>query len=490
MKKKVLGMVLCVALVGTLLSGCGDSAGGDSSENMGQDTETEETDTNEANDSGSVQIETDGYQINTELDLETEITLDIVGPGVLDTGEEGTEDLISGLKKPGYNVLVERWEELYPNVTLNINTCPWDNWESYITTACLDGNADVILHGGTLIDLTEDLTSYFEADSEYQEQIYALATRRTTEHPDQYKISGVSACINPLVVWVDTEKFENFGVELPSDDWTIEDMKELAERLTGTDPVTGEEVYGMVLPFTGSQEMDHLLVAQIYGAKIYEYGPTLADCKVNYLSDESVRAFETIAEFSQYISPVVKEGTPAAPFGENDWAIKASSASVMDYLTMKASGLEGRYKAYNFPVVEVGENAGSPSPAFFDNNIAVYKDSDAKEWAWEFIKFMTTDKEAVQWMADTLRYPNNVRAQEFIGELLDERTASVIEQSLKNLPENYTTVTNDCHNSVSFGPTVNNLRNVLTELMNGRMTGEEAAQFMQDGVEEYLSTVE
>ena len=42
------------------------------------------------------------------------------GPGLFtDVGLDGSTDIVTGISKPGYSVVLERWKELYPNVTIH-----------------------------------------------------------------------------------------------------------------------------------------------------------------------------------------------------------------------------------------------------------------------------------------------------------------------------------------------------------------------------------
>lgn len=199
--------------------------------------------------------ETSGYQVNEELAAAESTTLNVYGAGIFTTtGADGAIDLISGREIPGYNELLARWNELYPNCEVVIEAIPWDNWQANITTACLGGEVDVIAHGATMIDLTEDLAPYIEAEEGYSDQICATAPRIATDDMSKYKISGMCIRVTPMVVWLDKEKFENFGVELPEDGWVYDDMLALAEQLTGTDPVTGEESYGIQYYDAGGQK--------------------------------------------------------------------------------------------------------------------------------------------------------------------------------------------------------------------------------------------
>ena len=499
MKKKLLSVLLCVSMLTAMITGCGkDQPPGNegSSEQSSESSAVQEESKEEAEESEeglkveAAVVTTSGYEINTDLDLETEVTLDIVGPALFQNENE-TTDLVSGLVKPGYSVIADRWNELYPNVKLNFNICPWSDWQSSITTACLDGNADVIMHGATMIDLTEDLAPYIEADSGYRDKIYVLATRRTTEKPSEWKVSGISGYTAPWVVWVDVEKFKAMGVELPSDDWTIEEFMDIAQRMTGKNPDTGEDIWGMQMYSSGGGNLffNYMLFAYIHGAQTFVYGDTLADCQVNFDSPEAIQAFQTIADLAQCESPEVREGVAVSGTlgGTNNWAMIMKNTPIADYLQIKELGLTDKYKIYNAPVISTGEYKGIPSPYFGDENLAMYKDSDAKEWVWEFIKFMTTDEVATQWIVDNLIYPNNKEAIDAVMEIIDERTADVMNRAMSTMPENFNGSTNDNFNNVSFGSVTANLTTAVDDVINGRQTAEEAAEFMQGTVEEFLS---
>lgn len=487
--KKLLSLFLCTVMLVTVMSACG----GNSQAQQASETPIEATSATNVNDQlDKIDITTGGYQVNTTLDQSKVITLDIVGPGLFEHGEKGETDLVSGIFIPGWDIIEARWNELYPNIKLNFNICPWGDWQSSITTACLDGQADIIMHGASLPDLTEDLTPYIEADEGYRDQIYVTAARRTTQNPSVYKTSGISVYTAPVIVWLDTEKFEHFGVALPNDDWTIEEFMETAEKLTGTDPVTGEASYGLMLPFSGTSNLffNYMLFAYGTGAQVFHYGETFADCTVDFTSPESVEAFDIVAKLAQFESPDVREGVSVNSVidGSNTWAMMGSNAGVANLFQMQAAGIEeGRYIAYNLPVISKGQYAGNPMPYFGDINIAMYNQSDSKEWAWEFIKFLTTDEVATQWVADQLVYPNNVDAIEAVEAFMDERTLSVFAHAMSTMPENFNGSTNDNFNNVSFGSVTTNLLTAVDDVVNGRITPEKAAQNMQDYIDEYLS---
>nr|WP_305135185.1 hypothetical protein [uncultured Acetatifactor sp.] len=74
-----------------------------------------------------------------------------------------------------------------------------------------------------------------------------------------------------------------------------------------------------------------------------------------------------------------------------------------------------------------------------------------------------------------------------VMEIIDERTADVMNRAMSTMPENFNGSTNDNFNNVSFGSVTANLTTAVDDVINGRQTAEEAAEFMQGTVEEFLS---
>lgn len=436
-----------------------------------------------------------GYKKNEELaaTVTEEITLDLVGAGIF-YSEVGWEDLVSGLTKPGDEVIINRWNELYPNVKLNIVRCGWGDTASVVTASALDGSLDIILCGASRTDINEDLTPYLEADPEFRDSLYTAASRRRTENPKEAIPTGITTYTAPVVLWLDTEKFERFGVELPDADWTWEDLLATCEKLTGTDPVTGEDSYGILMPFAGSNNVIHNQIFAAYnrGCEIYQYGETIKDSVINYTSPEAIQSFQDVIDLAKYQSPEATEGVAVnkAMDGNNNWAIMGSNTAVNDYFTLKAAGLEDRYIAVNLPYIDDGEWAGLHMPYFGDENLAIWRGSDQKEWCWEFIKFMMTDEVALQWNVDRLWYTNSKNATEALEGVLPAYLVEVIGHAVDTMPEGYNTAMSENYNQNMFGPMNTTLLTAVDDAINGRKTAEEAAQFVQAAVDEYMAALE
>ena len=114
--------------------------------------------------------------------------------------------------------------------------------------------------------------------------------------------------------------------------------------------------------------------------------------------------------------------------------------------------------------------------------------SKNKDWAWEFIKFMTTDDVAVKWITDETAIPNSKVGMQYVKEHMNDQVVGTLEYVMENMPENYNNATNPAFNNVSFGATTNTLITAVDNVINGYMTAEEAAQSMQDYVDEFRAS--
>jgi len=490
MKRKLVGTLLAGIMAAGMLAGCAVPAAQTSTpaaepaaeaEAPAAEAEPEAEEATEASTSG--------------LDESEEITLNLLGPGLLSSqGETGALDMVTGLETPGYNVIVERWNELHPNVKLHIETAPWDNWQSVVQTAALSGDLDVILHGATLTALVEPLDDYIAADPDFASKIYTTETRRTTDYNDLSipTTTGVPYTLNAQIAYLDKQIFEDYGVELPDASWTWSDMLALAEQLTGTDPVTGEQTYGVQVDSMENANnlwFTYGMLASAYDAKVFQYGKTVEDSKVDFTIDKSIAAFQMIRDLGQYCSPQVREGINIAYqlTPENNTAIRYSQNAFTHFNEAKVMGVEDRFAFLPMPVIEEGEHKGDPSMFKGCNNLAISKSSEHKDWAWEFIKFMVTDEACIQWVIDCGQIPNTPDCLTTLKEVMGDK-ADAIDLAMSTMADDFSNSTTEYYNNISFGPVTTTLGIVSHDLVNGTITAEDAAAQMQAAVDEYLAT--
>lgn len=423
---------------------------------------------------------------------EEKVTLHLYGTAnFVDVGAEGMIDLVSGVEMPGYNELIALWNEKYPNVEIVVETCPWDNWITSIQTAVLGGGVDIILHGATLTELCEPLDPYLEKDAEYADMLFATENRRFGDL-SKTMVSGIQYVIEPSVAYIDLEILEHYGVECPTADWTWEDLIEIAAACTGTDPVTGKQTYGVQLCYTNNQNIfqNYYQLAMAYGAAPITYGATAAESTVDFSDPAVLKALQGVEALAQYCSPNVREGANVVHdlTAENDTAIRWRTLAYDQYRKIVAAGVEDRFAFLPLPVVEAGDMAGSQSTYFGSYNMAIANNSENKDWAWEFIKWMTTDPAAVEWTMATGGIPNCEYGMELLEQKMGEKAAGPM-AVLKSMPEGFCNTTNPWYDNVNFGTLSTSLVTVLKDLVYGTTTAEEALAAWESATNEYLATL-
>ena len=430
--------------------------------------------------------------VSAWADAEEPVTLHLYGTAnFVDVGPNGAIDLVSGVEMPGYNELIGYWKEDHPNVDIVVETCPWDNWMTSIQTAVLSGDVDIILHGATLTELCQPLNDYLAADPEYASSIFATENRRF-ENLDEITISGIQYVIEPSIAYVDKEILEHYGVALPDASWTWDDLIEIAKACTGTDPVTGQQTYGVQLCYTNTQNIfqNYYQLAMAYDAAPITYGPTAAESTVDVTGPKMVDIFTKIQTLAECCAPNVREGVNVnMDIGpDNDTAIRWRTLAYDQYRKADAAGCADRFAFIPLPVIEEGPAAGSQSTYLGSYNMAIANNSKNKDVAWEFIKWMTTDPKAVEWTVATGGIPNCDYGMQLLADKMGEAAEGPM-AVLHAMPENFCNTTNENYDNVNFGVFSTELVTILKDLVYGSTTPDTALAKWQKAIDEYMATI-
>ena len=505
MKKKIMAILLGSTMAAGLLAGCGSSSSSGSSSAAAADAALGSAETTTA--AAAETIEDTSAAASTAETAATEatqtmtsgaytppeeptepITLTAYGPGLFTSqGEDGKLDLITGIETPGYKTIVEDWEKIHPNVSINLQAIPWDSWQSAIQTAVLGGDVDIILHGGSLTALDEPLEPYLEADPDFESKIYAKTYRRIDGTLDQLSITAIPYSINPVVVLLDKQIFKDYGVGLPNSSWTWDDLIKAGQKMTGTDPVTGKETYGLYTEPGGNAHFLYIYLAGSYDVTNITYGKTVKDSAIDYTNDDTLKVFEKIKEFGKALDPLVKEGTGDFSItADNNVAIRLMQGTYSHYNEINVAGLNDRFTYVTLPVVEAGENTGKPYGFLGDSNMAICNTSSHTDWAWEFIKFMVTNRAATQWVADTYNIPNSREFVKNLDSVIPAEYSDAIKGQLDSLAPDYTNAATAYYNAANFGTLSSDIDTAVQNVWSGAQEPEEAMQELQSKVDDFM----
>lgn len=422
-------------------------------------------------------------------------TLKMYGPGLFaSVGLDGNVDMITGVKKPGYQVVIDRWNELYPNVQLEIEPIPWDNWKAALQTAAISGDVDILMHGASLGPVVEPLQPYLDQDPDYADQVTMMTLRRNADLAPLNEVVpfGVTVTLNPVMVVMNKSIFEDYGVALPDyQTWTLDDMMEAAKATTGTNPKTGKQTYG-ISPIKASDAFkNYIWASRAKNNEIFEWGDSIKDSKMNFISDDTAEVLNYLTEFKNYTSPDYIEGLDLASAytADQDIAMIITEDSYNVYNTLKANGLDSQYMLASLPQIEEGPYKGITSSHFGDWHMSICKNSENKELAWEFLKFMTTDQVVQQWILDTYSIPANIEANRTLGNYMSQDFAGAINYAIDTCPPAFSCSENECYDSGNFGTFMNDLATVLNEMYQGNMDAKKAMEYVQKNVDDYLNTL-
>jgi len=416
--------------------------------------------------------------------------LKMYGPGLFaSVGEDGVTDVITGTHKPGYSVLVDRWNELYPNVQLVIDAIPWDNWKAAIQTAALSGDYDIIIHGNGNADFCLDMTDILAATPELSENLNFYPLRRNPENMTELRPYGISYTANPNAAVIDLDILKDYGIETPDKTWTWDDLMQIAATCTGTDPVTGKTTYGLSMNPASNAQKNYIILSRAFDNEIFEFSEKLADCKFNFNTDKTVQVLDYWKALGQYQSPDYAEGldTVNAYTADNDIAIIWTDDLYSQYKKIVANGCVDRYMFLELPPVEAGSDIGLTSSNMADLNICIYKYTPQVELATKFLVFLSTDPVAQQWLIDTGSIPNNVKYASTID--MPAQYLDAITDIISTSPAGYNSSASKWYDSTWFGTLQSDVVSQSDLLLKGSITSGEMAEYIQGTVDSYLASL-
>ncbi len=465
--KKILAILLAAGMLSTTAMGCsgsGDTTGGTSgsTQDGGGDTSSGE-----------------------------KAVVRMVVPGI---SEQSTTDPISGLTSLGLGDFEAFLEEKIPDVDLELISIPWDGWIQEIEAMSTANEMDVAFFTNQVAvpDWYMDLTPYLEEDPDvnfdnldewFLEPAVYYTTYKSFNYPEATgKVYGLPLTMACNTIVYDKQLFEEWGVEEPTADDTMDDLIAKAAQMTGTNPVTGKTNYGA---YVGSTWMEWYAIS--YDAvKSYTSDTMLLseldlDEYVNYIKDsEEVLNYFKGMETIVASSPAgISTSTGAEKFytADNDIAINFDtntvSSSMMKYIYAGKTDVTDRFIPITIPT---GENGQQGFPEFF--RLAINKGANDPDAAWEVIKSVVTNKEIVDF------YLTNY-ASDKISALLDTEGMSMYDYEYNNVRHEKQMSTVFLTDDYWFWRTP--LQEVNNLVISKEVTAEEAREQFYEGVNEWVS---
>lgn len=477
--RSLLAMSLAAAL---FLTGCGSSGNTAQDQNAPEAAESGDTTESAGNTESTEAAENTQSTDSASEDSGEKIVLRLVGPM---ENENDTTNPVTKQTVRGYYVIKELYEAEHPNIELELTGIPWDSWQAKLTTVAAANSVDIVVHGASIVDVVEDLTPYAEKDGDFLDGLLLKYSYRRADKSNYTQLvpTGIPITAAATSILYDKKIFDDYGLDYPDETWTWEDVLEAAQKMTGTDPVTGEETYGYYIDGSSSDWMGRSLTGYFFSkdVKVVEYADEQMDTKVSYTSEEALKGFEFVNELAKTCPKGFLEGRGAENFGmeNNNIAMWYSQNLVQTYQKTESLGLTDRYGYAYSPVLETTDGWANFTG---DWNMAIAKNAQHKDECWEFIKWMATNQDIADWCWEGGKIPNNKEAIERLASG-DVPFADMFFNTLAATPDNFTIFASD-YNDAFLGSSNAILANGLSAMFAGDMTPAEAAESIQAALEE------
>ncbi|USB31944.1 sugar ABC transporter substrate-binding protein [Paenibacillus sp. YPG26] len=298
--------------------------------------------------------------------------------------------------------LVKKFQDSHPNIKVKTESSPYGQFFQKLDTQIAAGNApDVWLSDGVLVPkyaergALKDLTDLIGKDLKHDEY-YGLDFNKDTNG----KYWGVPQGIQIGVLYYNKDMFDAAKVAYPTTDWTWDDLKAAAEKLTldsngkyATDAAfDGKKVKEYGLTFFSITE-GWMPVLKSFGGGVLD--PTLQKSIIN--SPENKKALDWIVDgMNRHLFP-----TPAdlKSFQSNMAPFPSKAAAMRIGIYARTMDANNAGLNYDVTLLPKGPDGKRFSPVIANSWVINKKaENQVGDAAWEWVKFWaTTDEAQKEW---------------------------------------------------------------------------------------------
>jgi ABC-type glycerol-3-phosphate transport system substrate-binding protein len=176
----------------------------------------------------------------------TQVTLLTIG-----YPDQDTTDAVTGTVSPGIDKLEAAFEKANPTIDLVVTNIPWgEGATGYApkTEAMIQANQSCLYEmpgaaGYARRGMLQDLQELIDKDPDFKNVWGPQLKTLQVWGPDKKSLYYIPNNTGERVIHWDAKLFKDWGVEPLSKNPTLDEIAQKAPKLTGTDPVTGQQTY-------------------------------------------------------------------------------------------------------------------------------------------------------------------------------------------------------------------------------------------------------
>ena len=238
--KRFFSMLLAVLSMAGLMAACG---GGDTASDSKADSSAGSTASKEADSKAD-----DSSEADDKADSEAEGSDEVYTINFYAwTAPENVVQLLDEFNKEYEGKYVMEYQKLADAATMTINTALASGESIDVMTQANAFDLRTRYDGGTYLGLNQ----FLEKDGENYKEIFGDTFDKVYNFEDDYY--AVPYCNNQFMMFFNKKMFDEAGEPYPEPDWTWDDFREKAERLTSGEGAN--KVYGAMIDF-GKPDVD------------------------------------------------------------------------------------------------------------------------------------------------------------------------------------------------------------------------------------------
>lgn len=316
------------------------------------------------------------------------------------TADDGINE-VTGEPQRGFNTAIkELFNSKFPNIKVELTAIPWTDYSTKMQSMLMSDSVDVLGSGGDEVklykqDFLMELDTLIAQDESFKpDELYAGAAWKDSIFNTSVdgKKFGLPGTLGYRMIIYDKKLFDDWGVEYLSDHPTPEEVLEKAAKMTGINPKTGEQNYGLY--FHGNNLANSLYTTLSIHYNAPGFQGNLADgeknLKMDFNSENAVKIFAFIEKAVHFCNPGMVNNQGAENFGleSNNNAIYLEWNPPIIIQNYWASGRTDTSMIERFvPTKNFGPNGEGWVPC---DNIVIAKNAKNVEASWEVAKFLAS----------------------------------------------------------------------------------------------------
>ncbi|WP_157950095.1 ABC transporter substrate-binding protein [Vallitalea okinawensis] len=281
-----------------------------------------------------------------------------------------------------YGKVIDEFEELYPNIDVEMQIVDWDNYWNNIQLAAEVGTLpDVIwMNAPNVINFSEKsyiipLDTYIKEDAINMNDYFSLTTDMYTVNDQLY---AMPIFWDIICLWYNKDIFDAYGMPYPTSDWKFDDLLLVAEKFNNKE----EDIWGLAVALDNEQSLYYNSIVQCGGYILSE------DKKQSGFSSEATKnGIEVWYNlYKEGTIPYLKDDTDLAEY------FKEGKAAMIYHGSWVYPELTRDEKIGDSIGIEALPAMEQEGTIVHGIGMAITSTTDYPDEAWLFIKYLSSKK--------------------------------------------------------------------------------------------------